>query len=40
LNDRVDDVIGFSSTFQRFAASEFSGTMAVPVVEIVRLGAT
>jgi hypothetical protein len=39
----MDDVIGFSSTFQRFAASEFSGTagsMAVPEVDIVRLSST
>jgi hypothetical protein len=34
----MDDVIGFSSTFQRFAASEFSGTagsMAVAEVTIM-----
>ena len=36
----LDDVFGFSSTFQRFAASEFSGTITVPVLEIVRLGCT
>jgi hypothetical protein len=36
----MDDVIGFSSTFQRFAASEFSGSagsMPVAEVNIVRL---
>jgi hypothetical protein len=36
----MDDVIGFSSTFQRFAASEFSGTKAVADVDIVRLNYT
>jgi hypothetical protein len=36
----MDDVVGFSSTFQRFAPSEFSGTMTVAEVNIVRLGYT
>jgi len=36
----MDDVFGFSSTFQRFAASEFSGTITVPVIKVVRLGYT
>jgi hypothetical protein len=39
----MDDVIGFSSTFQRFAGSEFSGTagsMTVAEVNVVRLVCT
>jgi hypothetical protein len=39
----MDDVIGFSSTFQRFAGSEFSGTTgSMPVAEVtnVRLNYT